>query len=175
MSLRHTLLGILDWVPAHGYALREMARGLSWIYPMSNANLYPALRELEAEGFVVHTQEVRDGRLRKVYSVTDAGRAELRRWLADGTRQHGSFRDPTLLKLCFLRPGSLSEARPWIAAEARHCAEVAEQAEAYMKEDGARLPRFTRLVAEHGRDLARLRARWFAQVLDEVDRDDAAS
>ena len=173
MSLRHTLLGILGWVPAHGYALREMARGLSWIYPMTNANLYPALRELEEEGFVRHTQEIHEGRLRKVYTLTDAGRAELRRWLADGTPERGTFRDPTLLKLCFLREdGSLSEAEAWIAEEARHSAEVAERAERYLKEGaGERLPKFTRLVAEHGRDLARLRAQWLARVLDEVQRE----
>jgi DNA-binding PadR family transcriptional regulator len=176
MSLRHTLLGILGWVPAHGYALREMARDLAWIHPMTNANLYPALRELEAEGFVRHTEEVHDGRLRKVYNLTEAGHAELRRWLADATPERGTFRDPTLLKLCFLREDDAPEgAEAWIAEEATRCAEVAERAERYLKEGGGeQLPKYTRLVAEHGRDLARLRAQWLARVLDEVQREPEA-
>ena len=64
MSLRHTLLAILDWVPLHGYALRETAKTLSWLHPMTNANIYPTLRQLEADGFIKHRQEIVEGRLR---------------------------------------------------------------------------------------------------------------
>ena len=52
MSLRHTLLALLDWMPLHGYALRDYARGYAWLHPMTNANIYPTLRTLEEEGFV---------------------------------------------------------------------------------------------------------------------------
>jgi DNA-binding PadR family transcriptional regulator len=171
MSLRHTLLGILDWTPAHGYALREMARGYSWIYPMSNANIYPTLRALEDEGLVAHAEEVRDGRLRKIYQITPDGRGELQRWLADGTTQRGTFRDPTLLKLCLLRDGAHAGARAWIERELSSCTQLVEQAERFLKEGGAVLPKYTRMVAEHGLDLARVRARWLAMALDEVQSD----
>ena len=76
MSLPHTLLGLLDRSPAHGYQLRELARGYSWIYPLSNANIYPALRKLELNHWVEHHEEPHGGRVRKVYHVTEAGRAE---------------------------------------------------------------------------------------------------
>ena len=59
-------------------ALRALAKGYSWIYPMTNANIYPTLRTLEEEGFVEHHSEVHDGRLRKIYAITDAGLASAR-------------------------------------------------------------------------------------------------
>lgn len=171
MSVRHALLGVLDWVPLHGYALREIMRGYSWIHPMSNVNLYPALRELEEAGLVKHTEEVREGRLRKVYSVTEAGRAELHRWLGDGTSEPGTFRDPALLKVCLLRKGSYANAEPWIMAELRRNAEVLKEAEAWLEENQNRIPRYSRLVAEFGRDVQRLRVQWLGRVLEEAKSD----
>ena len=174
MSLRHTLLGILDWIPAHGYVLREMAKGYSWIYPMTNANIYPALRELEQEGFVEHTREIHDGRLRKVYTITDSGRSELRRWLADPAEQRGVFRDPILLKIGMLRPDAVAETPVWLERELARCQQVAEDADRFLKERRHTLPKYTGLIAEFGRDLVHMRARWLALVLDEV-REDAAA
>lgn len=169
MSLRHTLLGILDWIPSHGYALREMAKGYSWLYPMTNANIYPTLRQLEGEGFVEHRDEVHEGRLRKIYNITSDGRSELRRWLADPTEQQGTWRDPALLKICMLREGATKPARPWIEKHLESARDELEEAERYMKDEAPQLPRFTRLVAEHGVELLRLRVQWLGRVLEEID------
>ena len=171
MSLRHTLLGILDWIPAHGYALREMAKGYSWIYPMTNANIYPALRDLEEEGFIRHTREIHDGRLRKVYTITDPGRGERRWWVADPAEQRGVFRDPILLKIGMLRPGALEGTPVWLERELERCLEVSESSDRFLKERGDTLPKYTGLIVEFGRDLVHMRARWLARILDE-GRDD---
>lgn len=174
MSLRHTLLGILDWVPLHGYALRELVRGYGAIYPMTNASIYPTLRELEAEGFVRHEEEVREGRLRKVYFVTDAGRAELRRWLGDDTEQRGLYRDPVLLKISLLREGAFCRSADWIEREIERCRAAEEETERLLKESGDTMPRYTRLMAEHGLDLIRLRTQWLLRVVDAVRDEDEA-
>ena len=174
MSLRHTLLGILDWTTLHGYALRELAKGYSWIYPMTNANIYPTLRQLEEEGFVEHESEIHEGRLRKVYSITADGREELQRWLSDPTEQRGVYRDPELLKICLLREGGLAQPRRWMRDSREKLAKALRETEEYLVGDGARLPRFTRLVAEHGRDILRLRLDWYDRVLAEIDRDAGA-
>lgn len=175
MSLRHTLLGLLDWTPLHGYALREMARGFAWLHPMSNANIYPTLRELEDEGFVHHEEQVRDGRLRKVYAVTDAGRRELRRWLSDPTTPRGVYRDPVLLKVSLLRDGSYGPAAAWLESEIHDCDEVVESTRRFLADPGSPLPRYTRRVVEHGLELARVRGSWLREVRDALaeESDDA--
>jgi DNA-binding PadR family transcriptional regulator len=135
---------------------------------MSNVNLYPTLRELESEGFVTHVEEVHDGRLRKVYSITQPGKAELHRWLTDASLEGGTSRDPALLKLCLLRPGALAGAQPWVSSELERSVGVLEQADRFLKDNRERIPRYSLLVAEHGRDLLELRVQLLRRVLEAM-------
>jgi len=172
MSLRHTLLGLLDWTPLHGYALREIAKGYAWLHPMSNTNIYPSLRQLEEEGFVVHREEVVDGRIRKVYETTQAGKEELRRWLRDPTPQRGVYRDPTLLKITMLRKGALEGSLTWIDEELQRCRKAFVEVETILQGAGA-WPRYARRVTEHGRDALKLRIEFFEDILASVKQDAA--
>jgi DNA-binding PadR family transcriptional regulator len=171
MSLRHTLLALLDWVPLHGYALREAAKGYAWLHPMTNANIYPALRQLEGDGFIQHSQLVVDGRLRKVYSTTPMGKAELERWLGDDDDLTGVYRDPRLLKICLLRDATLAGARKWIQKDVDDIEESMSVADAFLAERSERIPKYSLMVARHGCELARLRQRFLREVVAEIDRD----
>ncbi|MFF9148211.1 helix-turn-helix transcriptional regulator [Streptomyces sp. NPDC014861] len=72
--LRLYLLKLLDEAPRHGYeVIRLLEERFQGLYAPSAGTVYPRLAKLEAEGLVTHTSE--GGR--KVYSLTDAGRAEL--------------------------------------------------------------------------------------------------
>lgn len=46
-------------------------------YKISPGTLYPTLHRLESEGLLVSEQHVVDGRTRRVYRATEAGRAAL--------------------------------------------------------------------------------------------------
>ncbi|MBL1095773.1 PadR family transcriptional regulator [Streptomyces coffeae] len=72
--LRLYLLKLLDEAPRHGYeVIRLLEERFQGLYAPSAGTVYPRLAKLEAEGLVTHTSE--GGR--KVYSITEAGRAEL--------------------------------------------------------------------------------------------------
>ncbi|WP_447039952.1 helix-turn-helix transcriptional regulator [Streptomyces sp. DSM 118878] len=72
--LRLYLLKLLDEAPRHGYeVIRLLEERFHGLYAPSAGTVYPRLAKLEAEGLVRHTTE--GGR--KVYAITDAGRAEL--------------------------------------------------------------------------------------------------
>ncbi|MEU6775477.1 PadR family transcriptional regulator [Streptomyces sp. NPDC046759] len=72
--LRLYLLKLLDEAPRHGYeVIRLLEERFQGLYAPSAGTVYPRLAKLEAEGLVRHTSE--GGR--KVYAITDAGRAEL--------------------------------------------------------------------------------------------------
>lgn len=72
--LRLYLLKLLDEAPRHGYeVIRLLEERFHGLYAPSAGTVYPRLAKLEAEGLVTHATE--GGR--KVYSLTDAGRAEL--------------------------------------------------------------------------------------------------
>jgi DNA-binding PadR family transcriptional regulator len=72
--LRLYLLKLLDEAPRHGYeVIRLLEERFQGLYAPSAGTVYPRLAKLEAEGRVTHTTE--GGR--KVYSITESGRAEL--------------------------------------------------------------------------------------------------
>ena len=78
--LRLYLLKLLDEAPRHGYeVIRLLQDRFMGIYAPSPGTIYPRLARLEEDGLVTH-EEV-DGK--KVYSITEKGRAEIRARLGD--------------------------------------------------------------------------------------------
>src|SRR5258708_2356756 len=79
-GLRLYLLKLLDEAPRHGYdVIRLLQDKFLGVYSPSPGTIYPRLARLEEEGLVTH--EMVDGK--KVYRITEAGRAELNRRLDD--------------------------------------------------------------------------------------------
>jgi DNA-binding PadR family transcriptional regulator len=73
-NLRLYLLKLLDEAPRHGYeVIRLLQDRFLGVYAPSPGTIYPRLARLEEEGLVTHDEV--DGR--KVYRITDKGRAEL--------------------------------------------------------------------------------------------------
>ena len=80
-ALRLYLLKLLDEQPRHGYELmKELEDRFLGLYTPSAGTIYPRLARLEADGLVRHDS---DDAGRKTFTLTDAGRAELRRRSAD--------------------------------------------------------------------------------------------
>lgn len=74
--LRLYLLKLLEESPRHGYeVIRLLQDRFMGVYSPSPGTIYPRLARLESEGLVTH--EVVKGK--KIYSLTDKGRAELER------------------------------------------------------------------------------------------------
>ena len=173
MAARHTLLGLLSWEPMHGYRLRQVAQAYAWIYPMTNASVYPALHELEADGFIEHDSEVHNGRARKVYRITDAGRVELSSWLTTAPDTESSVRDPLLLKVSMLGDSDLSNASGWLSATAGRIREEIEDTEQNL--DHTTGGTGTQLAREYGLELLRLRLRLLDRVIEAGERPRSAS
>jgi DNA-binding PadR family transcriptional regulator len=75
-EIRIAILSLLSEGPKHGYQLmKEMEERSGGVYRASAGSVYPTLQLLEDEGLIECIQE--GGR--RVYHLTDAGRAELAR------------------------------------------------------------------------------------------------
>lgn len=73
--LRLYLLSVLEERPMHGYEIiQAISDRFGGTYVPSAGTIYPRLAKLEAEGLVSKSD---DGGRRTVYTLTDAGRAEL--------------------------------------------------------------------------------------------------
>lgn len=97
MSVRQSLLAILDQAPCYGYQLRtEFERRTGGTWPLNVGQVYTTLERLERDGLV--TRDGADGEGRVRYAITDIGSAEARGWLSSPvTRQQ--VRDELAMKL----------------------------------------------------------------------------
>jgi DNA-binding PadR family transcriptional regulator len=105
MSVRHSLLALLDSGPMHGYGLKtefEAATGDVW--PLNVGQVYTTLGRLERDGLVTATA---DAEGQKTYAITETGRDELRRWFDTPVAREVVPRQELAIKLVFaMRSGS---------------------------------------------------------------------
>src|SRR6188508_3620717 len=85
MALEHAILVALAESPGSGYELtRRFDRSIGYFWTATHQQIYRVLGRMESDGWVVSvTAPHAGGPGRRVYDVTDAGREELRRWLAE--------------------------------------------------------------------------------------------
>jgi DNA-binding PadR family transcriptional regulator len=77
MSLsKFFILRVLHHKPLHGYDVsREVERTTNGCCSPTEGTIYPVLREFEAGGYLTSDVQIVSGRERKVYSLTEKGRA----------------------------------------------------------------------------------------------------
>lgn len=80
MSLsKFFILCVLHHKPMHGYDVaRAVDRTTNGCCSPTEGTIYPVLREFEDGGYVTAEAEVVSGRERRVYTITDKGRAAFR-------------------------------------------------------------------------------------------------
>jgi DNA-binding PadR family transcriptional regulator len=100
IPLAYALLGLLARAPRSGYDLiREMEEPIGFFWHARRSQIYPELARLERAGFVAHTVvEQQERPDKKVYEITEDGRAVLAAWAAEPMRMT-SERDEFMLKV----------------------------------------------------------------------------
>jgi PadR family transcriptional regulator AphA len=124
----YVVLGLLEVNgPGTPYDLKrwvDESIGYFWSFP--RAQLYVEPARLARQGLVEEERES-EGRRRRVYRITEAGRQALREWLREGSPGSGQTRDPGLLKLYFSTVSSPDEVSALARKElAAHEARLAE-------------------------------------------------
>ena len=92
MALPHAILVSLSEQAGSGYELaRRFDRSIGYFWAATHQQIYRTLRTMQDDGWVradVVAQDVRPDK--KVYAVTDGGREELARWIAEPLTGRGS-------------------------------------------------------------------------------------
>lgn len=170
---RYAVLGMLTIEPMSGYDLRAtIERTVGHFWREGYGRLYPTLKELVAEGLVDGRAEDGRGPRRTVHHLTDAGWAELRRWLATPPGPSQPGRDDLLLQVFFARhaaPGVLVEhvrRRREVTAAllARY-----EAIELELRRDGSPDAPAWLLTVRHGIHLARASVAWCDEAVAVLD------
>src|SRR4028118_1990394 len=103
MSLAHAILGLLQQEEMTGYDLKTSCfdQCIAHLWPADQAQIYRTLDKLVEQGWTTCKVEIqRDRPNRKVYSVTEAGIAELIQWL-QCHQPLPKVREPLLIQLFF--------------------------------------------------------------------------
>jgi DNA-binding PadR family transcriptional regulator len=110
MSLRHALIGLLAGEPASGWDLsRRFQEILGSVWPAGHPQIYGELRKLQDEGLI--EVDSHGPRGRKAYRATEAGVAEVRRWLTATPVDHTLRLEPLLRSAFFwlMTPAELAD------------------------------------------------------------------
>ncbi len=84
MSLEHAILGFLNYEPMTGYELKKIFdQSIKHFWPAKQSHIYRVLPQMEQKNWLTVEVIQQDTRpARKVYHLTERGRAELQAWLA---------------------------------------------------------------------------------------------
>ena len=110
MSLRHALIGLLAGEPASGWDLsRRFQDILGSVWPAGHPQIYGELRRLHDEGLI--EVDSHGPRGRTAYRATEAGVAEVRRWLTSADVDHTLRLEPLLRSAFFwlMTPAELAD------------------------------------------------------------------
>ena len=135
----YVILGMLSLGKSTGYDIKSLVDvSTRFFWAASYGQIYPELARLEELGLVRGDRDDDDGRRRKHYSLTPAGRRALREWLTSDAQLHIELRHEGLLKFFFsdvLEPEERVEqirrmraAHEEIAAKLRSIEEASEEA-----------------------------------------------
>jgi PadR family transcriptional regulator, regulatory protein AphA len=98
----YVVLGFVELTgEATPYLLKQLVAGsVGNFWTLQHAQLYTEPERLAKAGYLIEERE-RGGRRRKLYSITEKGRAALADWRAEPTDEIPELRSPALLKLFF--------------------------------------------------------------------------
>lgn len=98
MSVRQSLLAILDQGACYGYQLRaEFDRRTGSTWPLNVGQIYNTLDRLERDGLVEKGETDQQGHV--YWQITDAGRAAVCAWLDSPVERGAGTRDELAIKL----------------------------------------------------------------------------
>lgn len=114
MSLQHVLLGLLNQKPLSGYDLNKSLKKFTrYFWEADRSRIYRTLNELCKQEWVTFETIIQESHPnKKIYTITELGRAELHHWLGEpGKNMEEKARSPLLVQLHFSNVISLARQR----------------------------------------------------------------
>jgi PadR family transcriptional regulator, regulatory protein AphA len=170
---QYVVLGLLTLRPMSGYGLKKEIEGsVGYFWQESYGQLYPTLRKLDAAGLIELEVENPDGRGKKVYRITDEGRAALREWLEEPPAPQ-PVRNELLLKLFLGFNTSTEVLEKHLERALDHFLELAETYDRIAREldqkpDPTREDVVGRLTVDFGIHRVRAGAEWAESALERL-------
>ncbi len=177
MSLEHAILGFLHYKPMSGYDLKKIFdTSVQHFWPADQSQIYRTLNRLADRDWVEQELVPQEDRPdRKLYHITDAGNAELSRWLSTPV-PHEDHRSAALIQVFFAAQldddeilAIFERQAEMLRAGLAQFDAIPEQALHYAQEvDSARETYFWMLTLDAGITSARAQLAWLERVIDDI-------
>lgn len=170
------ILGLLFLGSRTIYQLRDrINRGMNLMYSSSMGSIQAAIKKLLDRGHIRYTEMVGDGKYRKIYSITDSGKACFLDWVNSPMEPQGA-KNPELTKVYFMGMADGQNREAILEKYVCHLKEQYNALRIICKEaDSAEVPAehrdivfFQLAAARYGRDLMAFNIRWYENLLREV-------
>lgn len=186
MSLKHGILGLLNYGNMTGYELDKVFRdSLAFFWTAQTTQIYRELNQMEKNGWVESETVIQTDRPNKrIYGITENGRAELIQWLKQPELEQELFiKSAFLMRVFFGGELSLEENINTLHRYRQHLAEALRMDQAnenidfYRQEEGIDKERtvYWRATVLFGQYYKEICLRWAEEVislLKELDNDE---
>ena len=179
----YIILGLLMLTSRTIYQLRNrIDKGLNYMYSSSTGSIQAAIKKLLKSGYIDFREIQENGKDKKEYFITEAGRQEFSNWINSSIESAG-MKCPELSKIYFMG-FSEQENRPEIirdyiiALKTKYEAlkMICDEAELFVCSDDCKnmdkqkkdLIFYQLAAARYGRDLMAFTVKWYEDFLNEI-------
>lgn len=177
MALEHAILVSLAEKASTGYDLaRRFDKSIGQFWTATHQQIYKVLARMEGSGWVVATHVAQDGRPdKKLYDLTEDGRAELRTWIAQPAEPEAARSDLAVK----VRGAAFGDPKAVAAEVRRHRAIHQERLDFYLANEKREFPDPSALrghrmhqwlVLRGGVNLERGMIDWYDEVIAALTR-----
>jgi len=179
--LKYILLGGLSHMPLTGYQIKQyMETATTHFWYAQTSQIYRTLDQLEKEGLVKsEIQEQHDKPDRRLYHITDAGRADLFAWLETPLTEIEPTKDTLLLKLFFSaqldKETVLTQLRLQRALHKKQLSLLANETKSIIKSQAEANPHLKRdaimweITRRNGEMIEEAYIRWLDEAIQQVE------
>src|SRR3954447_4375748 len=184
--LEFAILGLLQQSPMHGYELRkELAQVLGGLRSISFGSLYPALKRLQAAGWVTTCQPgpgtplpadappLTGRRGKVVYTITAEGKERFHELASQSGPE--AYDDSGLfsVRLAFFRHTAADARLRILEGRRRTVEQQREGLRSSLARTRERLDRYTLELQQHGLESVDREVRWLSELIDSERRNSA--
>jgi DNA-binding PadR family transcriptional regulator len=178
MPLAHAILGFLEYQPMSGYDLKKFFdQSVAHFWSATQSHIYKALEKLEEDGFVEAKVIPQEGKPnRKEYHITEAGRAELHRWVVTPLPLSPT-REAWLIQIFFSHASSNAEIVALLEARAEEIkkilkafhGQIPNSVEEHSVEPGmGRMSQLWQMTAEYGAAYYEAELAWLKNAIEKA-------
>lgn len=172
----HIILGLLLLSSRTIYQLRErIDKGLHLMYSSSMGSIQAGIKKLQQGGYIRFEEVVENGKYKKIYSITEAGRQHFLAWVNSPIEMQ-NIKIPELVKVYFM---GFSEETNRETAFTQYLSSLREQYNALNaiceEADHLEIPEeqkdilfYQLAAARYGRSFFKFHIEWYENLLEEI-------